>query len=701
MSGGTGLSVVVDDIPVTAGQQVTIDKDGLRRSGAADIKFGNAWNFALTYLGGSGGDTINVQGKRGKLSLLTGGGDDHMHIGSAAGKVSSMGNFIIDGQAGYDSVFLHDQGQTTKRTYKFASYQNVPAFETTYTRIDFADASYVPPSPSATESVILYAGQNSDKVDVTWTTPLSKLAILGGPGRDVITGGSGHELLIGGPGADQLIGNGGEDIVIAGSTTLDANAYGLAAILLEWNSNLPYADRVDHLLNGGGLNGAFRLNRAAYIGDGVTNTLTAGGNLDLFFGSKAKDTHDWDKAAGEVFIDPDALETSIRIDAHELSTSSLFLDHVTYTTAPFTVELTVGQHLFYTYGGSTVNFTVTPAGTVSYDASLDGILSGSGSNQLHIHGRTVQIDATALDSNYLFMDYVTYDANTRQSVNLLPGSHFFSTYGGFTVYFTVANDGKVGYDGSLEGMLTGQGTTELDVNGVTVQIDATALNADALFMDYQSYDANTPITARVLPGSHFFSTYGGSTVYFIVANDGKVGYDGSLEGMLTGQGTTELDVNGVTVQIDATALDADDLFLDYQRYYANTPITARVLPGSHFFSTYGGFTVYFTVANDGKVSYDAAQEGQLSGDGTYVLMVDGWSVEIDATALGSSDCALDYKSCDSSQTIPVRVLAGQHFFYNEGTYYYFTVVADGTIDYDASMDGILSGRGTRRLTILA
>jgi hypothetical protein len=31
---------------------------------------------------------------------------------------------------------------------------------------------------------------------------------------------------------------------------------------------------------------------------------------------------------------------------------------------------------------------------------------------------------------------------------------------------------------------------------------------------------------------------------------------------------------------------------------------------------------------------------------------------------------------------------------------YFTVNADGIIDYDASLDGVFAGRGTRTLTLL-
>jgi hypothetical protein len=140
--------------------------------------------------------------------------------------------------------------------------------------------------------------------------------------------------------------------------------------------------------------------------------------------------------------------------------------------------------------------------------------------------------------------------------------------------------------------------------------------------------------------------------------------------------------------------------MNYEAYDANVVHSLRLLPGSHFLYTYDGDLVPFNVANDGTVSYDASLEGPLSGQGTIALAVNGWSIAIDATALGNSYSALDDQSCDSSQTLPVRLLAGTHSFYKEGTTYYFTVAADGTVDYDQAMDGILEGRGTRKLTLL-
>lgn len=542
VSGGPGLSVVVDDIGVTAGQQVTIDKDGLRRSGAADIKFGSAFNFPLTYLGGSGSDTINVLAKRGKLSLLTGGGDDRMHIGSAAGKVSSMGNFIINGQGDFDTVYLHDEGQTTKRTYKFFSYQNVPAFETTYTRIDFADTSNVPVSESPTEAVILYAGQNSDKADVTWSNANLKLAILGGPGQDVIKGGSGRELFIGGPGADQLIGNGGEDIVIAGSTTLDTNAAALAAILAEWNRDLPYADRVDHLLKGGGLNGTTLLDRAAYIGDGVTNTLTSGGDLDLFYGNRSLDASDWNVSLGERFVDPSIGPTVI--DATALSATAYI-----YTPTPENLNVLLerdfkpGLYYVSTTGGGSVGFTVDADGVVDYDPALEGAMTGRGTRTLVVHGRSVSI-TKLLSAAVLTLDYETITIADSATLNLLPGPHHMTVVGA-TVFFEVTSSGAFTYNTALEGALLGQGTTALTVQGRHITVDATAIDSayDNRYLQYDYeifWDLSAPLLRWLLPGSHHVY-YGEEVLYFTVTEAGLIEYDAmAFDSQLSGYGTNTL-----------------------------------------------------------------------------------------------------------------------------------------------------------------
>jgi hypothetical protein len=188
-------------------------------------------------------------------------------------------------------------------------------------------------------------------------------------------------------------------------------------------------------------------------------------------------------------------------------------------------------------------------------------------------------------------------------------------------YFSVANDGMVDYAPELEGILSGRGTSYLTINGVAVRIDARPLGMANLFMDYATFDGQSPFTARLLPGQHFVYNYGGSMHYFSVANDGTVDYAPELEGILSGRGTSNLTINGVAVQIDARALGVSYLTLDYANFDATMPIAARLLPGQHLFYTLNSPMRYFTVTANGTIDYDPTLDGILSGRGTSTLTI--------------------------------------------------------------------------------
>jgi hypothetical protein len=58
----------------------------------------------------------------------------------------------------------------------------------------------------------------------------------------------------------------------------------LRAIMAEWTrTDIAYAARVDHIRNGGGLNGPVRFDATAVIDDGVKDSLSGGGGMDWFF----------------------------------------------------------------------------------------------------------------------------------------------------------------------------------------------------------------------------------------------------------------------------------------------------------------------------------------------------------------------------------------------------------------------------------
>ena len=115
--------------------------------------------------------------------------------------------------------------------------------------------------------------------------------LIGGGGTNTITGGTGVSLLIGGKGGATINGGSGGDLIIGGYTTLDKNNAALDAILAEWQSADTYANRINFIKNGGGLNGGYTLNSGTTVVDNLaTNVLTgaAGGKNWYFKGAKTK-----------------------------------------------------------------------------------------------------------------------------------------------------------------------------------------------------------------------------------------------------------------------------------------------------------------------------------------------------------------------------------------------------------------------------
>jgi hypothetical protein len=99
---------------------------------------------------------------------------------------------------------------------------------------------------------------------------------------------------------------------------------------------------------------------------------------------------------------------------------------------------------------------------------------------------TIDAHALTLTLPQLMMDATAFSTATPQSFGLAPGSHTLRSptgYGG-SVDFTVDGSGIVNFDPSLAGMLSGQGTQALAVNGRPITVDVHALSQTVLSMDY-------------------------------------------------------------------------------------------------------------------------------------------------------------------------------------------------------------------------
>jgi Ca2+-binding RTX toxin-like protein len=144
---------------------------------------------------------------------------------------------------------------------------------------------------SVSVSAWLYGGDGGDKL----TGGAGNDVLMGGAGNDTLSGGAGQDILVGGDGADQLTGS-GADILIAGTTSFDANAAALSAIMAEWTSSHAYNTRINNLTNGSGspdrLNGNYFLQLGLTVfNDAYTDTLNYSGQDWLFYDTSRDKKH--------------------------------------------------------------------------------------------------------------------------------------------------------------------------------------------------------------------------------------------------------------------------------------------------------------------------------------------------------------------------------------------------------------------------
>jgi hypothetical protein len=541
--------------------------------------------------------------------------------------------------------------------------------------------------------------------------------LVGNGAGNRLTGGQGRNLLIAGSGAGTLVGGPDSDILVGGATPYDTNLAALDAVMAEWGrTDLTYNARVRHLLSGGGLNGSVVLNAANVHYNGGGNTLDGGPGLDLFYGhlpgdGPNPDATDWNPAQGEIFIEPNRERLGVQIDPTGLSVSQVVLDYsqTINTKAPEWLMMQPGLHVIEAGGGTgAVTFTVNPDGTVSYAPALQGILTGQGTSTLAFHGAAVTIDPTALSTTSVVVDYAaTESTHAPFTVHLLPGTNVVEAAGGVgAVNFTVNADGTISYAPALQGILTGQGTHQLVVQGIAVAIDATALSTTAVVVGYAATEStHAPFTVHLLPGPNVVEAAGGvGAVNFTVNPDGTVSYAPALQGILTGQGTHQLVVQGIAVAIDATALSTTAVVVGYAATEStHAPFTVRLLPGPNVIEAAGGVgAVNFTVNPDGTIGYAPALQGILTGQGTHQLGVQGVAVTIDATALSTTAVVVGYAATESARApFTVRLLPGTNVIEAAGGTgaVNFTVNTNGTISYAPALQGILSGQGTRQLVV--
>jgi hypothetical protein len=111
-----------------------------------------------------------------------------------------------------------------------------------------------------------------------------------------------------------------------------------------------------------------------------------------------------------------------------------------------------------------VQFTVAVDGTISYDASLQGVLTGNGTNTLTIIGVTLNVDATALsqhDSTFTLDGVGSFSTAQVQSLQVLPGGNHTFQAGTTAMQLSIDVMDQLSFASIYDTIATGTGTNTL------------------------------------------------------------------------------------------------------------------------------------------------------------------------------------------------------------------------------------------------
>ncbi|MFO0699252.1 MAG: RHS repeat-associated core domain-containing protein [Nitrospira sp.] len=224
-----------------------------------------------------------------------------------------------------------------------------------------------------------------------------------------------------------------------------------------------------------------------------------------------------------------------------------------------------------------------------------------------------------------------------------------------------------------------------------------------------------PSTFQMEPGTYTFSIDSGQGLVFTVTPQGLIDYDPALDvppggnhGIFQGRGTATLTLVGFAITLDARALAAPKVAIGHLTGWLpnDVPQVLHLLPGPYEFQQEPGLVpaAAFTVRPDGTIDYAATSDGFLSGRGTSTYVLHGLPITLDARALAAPKVAIGHLTGWLPNDVPqvLHLLPGPYEFQQEPGLVpaaAFTVRPDGTIDYAATSDGFLSGRGTSTYTL--
>ncbi|HUS28813.1 MAG TPA: Ig-like domain-containing protein [Kofleriaceae bacterium] len=431
----------------------------------------------------------------------------------------------------------------------------------------------------------------------------------------------------------------------------------------------------------------------------------------------------------------DASAANVTIDARPLSTNQpIFISgpRSLSFSGTVTADLPAGNYtlgeLSWGTAGQTVNrvaFSVAIDGTVNYDASLAGVFAGSGTTTLKANGVLVNV-TSQLSSQHQTITYVNLPNQTSYAIRVLPGiyrmgyqTHSSAGYNECAFTFNVGADGQTSVATGASAYV-GTGQNLLDVRGYT-------LNVQSSIIGYSHgvnllTDPGVPsYSLHVLPGptEYFVFTengndypYTANAFDFSVTSDGKVTYSPTVETYVSGAGTSTLIVEGFSIRFETPLVGYNHGVAQISGQPSST-LTVSLLPGVYKYyvtnytlaKQYGANFFIFYVSPTGTVTYDPSLT-YLRGANTSTLYVDGVKLHITTPLVGYNH-GINLIAGQTRTDEDVYVLPGAYSYYVTtfvgGQYLAnevdFSVGTSGAVDYAATFDGWLHGRGTSTLNV--
>lgn len=180
-----------------------------------------------------------------------------------------------------------------------------------------------------------------------------------------------------------------------------------------------------------------------------------------------------------------------------------------------TLQLEPGTYQYQVRSGavSHLRFTVTEEGTVDYDAALDAVVSGRGTDTLTVTGVETTIDARYLTERGVLLSVGQTEENPltdedwilHRTIRLVPAPHYSLHQGSgqnVAFVFEVTVDGSFQYDAKYDvrkgGFVRGLGRSTLELFGHPILVDARAAGGSGLLIQPVSGLSFTPTAVQLV-----------------------------------------------------------------------------------------------------------------------------------------------------------------------------------------------------------